>query len=148
MFIATGQRGDRHRHPMNGRTTIMTTRFASLARIATLSLALAAPFAGSAFADDEYGTGHAAVIAQAAISQHAAPLSAGQVASLNDAFKVGQNDAFGGARSSQLAPVAQGSQSRLASMSRMVGNADLVGSGGAQDALAVEIHHPGSGTQF
>ncbi|HKW54218.1 MAG TPA: hypothetical protein VJO12_11040, partial [Stellaceae bacterium] len=91
----------------------MTTRLSSLARIATLSLALAAPFAGSALADDEYGTGHAAVIAQAASSQHAAPLSAAQVATLNDAFKVGQNDAFGGATSSQLAPVAQGSLSRL-----------------------------------
>jgi hypothetical protein len=126
----------------------MTTRLSSLARIATLSLALAAPFAGAAFADDEYGTGHAAVIAQAASSQHAAPLSADQVATLNDAFKVGQNDAFGGARSSQLAPVALGSPSRLASMGRSIGSTDLVGSGGAQDKLAVEIYHPGSGTDF
>jgi|SRR6185437_775790 hypothetical protein len=126
----------------------MTIRFASLARIATLSLALAAPFAGSAFADDEYGTGHAAVIAQAASSQHAAPLSADQVAKLNNDFKVGQNDAFGGARSSQLAPVTLGSPSRLASMGHSVGSTDLVGSGGAQDALAVSIYHPGSGTDF
>jgi hypothetical protein len=127
---------------------IMTTRLSSLARIATLSLALAAPFAGSALADDEYGTGHEAVIAQAAASQPSAPLSAAQVAVLNDAFKVGQNDAFGGARSSQLAPVALGSPSRLASMSHSIGQTDLVGSGGAQDALAVEIYHPGSGTDF
>jgi hypothetical protein len=128
-------------------TRIMTT-LSSLARIATLSLVLAAPFAGSALADDEYGTGHAAVIGQAAASQPSAPLNAAQVAALNDAFKVGQNDAFGGARSSQLAPVSLGSWSRLASMSRSIGQTDLVGSGGAQDALAVEIYHPGSGTDF
>ena len=77
------------------------SRLASLARVATLALALA-PLAGVAYADDEYNTGHAAVIAQAALSQPAAPLSANQVATLNDAFKVGQNDAFGGATSSQL----------------------------------------------
>ena len=126
----------------------MTTRFASLARIATLSLALAAPFAGSALADDEYGSGHSAVIAQAASSQHVAPLSTAQVAALNDAFKVGQNDAFGGARSSQLAPVTLGSPSRLASMGHSIGSSDLVGNGGAQDKLAVDIYHPGSGTDF
>ena len=126
----------------------MTTRLSSLARIATLSLALAAPFAGSALADDEYGTGHAQVIQQAASSQHVAPLSADQIAKLNDVFKVGQNDAFGGATSSQLAPVALGSPSRLASMGRGIGSTDLVGSGGAQDKLANEIYHPGSGTDF
>jgi len=128
---------------------LATSRFTSLARVATLSLALAAPFAGAAYADDEYGTGHAAVIAQAAASQPAAPLSADQVATLSNAFKVGQNDAFGGARSSQLAPVPQASPSRLASMSHTIsGKVDLVGAGGAQDALAVEIYHPGSGTDF
>lgn len=127
---------------------MLTSRFASLARIATLALALA-PVAGVAYADDEYGTGHAAVIAQAASSQPAAPLTAAQVAQLNDVFKVGQNDAFGGARSSQLAPVPQATPSRLASMSRTIdGRVDVVGAGGAQDALAVEIYHPGSGTDF
>jgi hypothetical protein len=127
---------------------MLTSRFASLARVATLALALA-PIAGAAYADDEYGTGHSAVIAQAASSQPSAPLSAAQVATLNDAFKVGQDDAFGGARSSQLAPVPQGSASRLASMSRTIGGKpDLVGAGGAQDALAVEIYHPGSGTDW
>ena len=124
------------------------TNLSSLTRIATLSLVLAAPFAGSALADDEYGTGHAAVIAEAAASQSAAPLGAAQVAALNDAFKVGQNDAFGGARSAQLAPATLGSPSRIASTSQSIGQTDLVGSGGAQDALAVEIHHPGSGTDF
>jgi hypothetical protein len=128
---------------------MFTTRFSSLARIATLSLALTAPFAGAALADDEYGTGHDAVIMQAAASQPVAPLSASQVAQLNDAFKVGQNDAFGAATSSQLAPVVQGSDARVASMSRTIGGqADLVGAGGAQDKLAAEIYHPGSGTDW
>src|SRR6266851_3431376 len=74
-----------------------TSRLASLGWVATLALALT-PLAGAAYADDEYGTGHAAVIAQAASSQPTAPLSADQVAKLNDVFKVGQNDAFGDAR--------------------------------------------------
>jgi hypothetical protein len=132
---------------MEGRISIMfaTLRFASLGWVATLALALAPV----AHADDEYGTGHNAVIAQAASSQSAPSLSARQVEQLNDAFKVGQNDAFGGARSSQLAPVPQGSDSRLASTSRTIsGKADVVGAGGAQDALANEIYQPGSGTQF
>jgi hypothetical protein len=125
------------------------TRFSSLARIATLSLALAAPFATVAYADDEYGTGHGAVIAQAAASQPSAPLSTAQVAKLSDEFKVGQNDAFGAARSSQLAPVVLSTPSRLASMSRTVdGSVDLVGNHGAQDALATQIYQPGSGTDF
>jgi hypothetical protein len=131
---------------MDGRNSIMS-RLASLARVATLALALA-PLAGVAHADDEYNTGHAAVIAQATLSQHTAPLSASQTASLNNAFKVGQNDAFGGATGSQLAPVALGSPSRVASLSRTIGQTDLVGAGGAQDALAVQIYHPGSGTDF
>jgi hypothetical protein len=126
---------------------MFATRFSSLARIATLSLALTAPVAGVAFADDEYGTGHDAVIAQAAMSQPVAPLSASQVAQLNDVFKVGQNDAFGAARSSVLAPT-PASDARIASMSRSIGEIDLVGAGGAQDKLAVEIYHPGSGTDW
>jgi hypothetical protein len=124
------------------------TTLSSLARIATLSLALTAPFAGAALADDEYGSAHNLVIAQAAASQPAQQLSARQAEQLYDAFKVGQNDAFGGARSSQLAPVSLGSPSRVASMGRSIGSTDLVGNGGAQDKLAVEIYHPGSGTDF
>lgn len=126
----------------------MTTRLSSLARIATLSLALAAPFAGSALADDEYGSDHAAVIAQAASSQPSAPLSTAQVAALDNAFKVGQNDAFGGARSSQLAPVSQDYNSRLASTSATIGSRDLVGAGGVQDQIANQTFHPGSGTDW
>lgn len=124
------------------------SRLSSLARVATLALALA-PIAGVAYADDEYDTGHAAVIAQAASSPHAAPLSSSQVAKLDGVFKVGQNDAFGGATSSQLSPVPQSTPSRLASMSRTIsGKVDVVGAGGAQDALAVEIYHPGTGTDW
>jgi hypothetical protein len=128
---------------------LTTSRFTMLARVATLSMALAVPLATVAYADDEYGTGHAAVIAQAAASQRAPALSAVETVTLNDVFKVGQNDAFGAARSSQLAPVAQGSPSRLASMSRTIsGKVDVVGAGGAQDELATAIYHPGSGTDW
>jgi hypothetical protein len=124
------------------------TRFNTLARAATLSLALVFPVAISAYADDEYGTGHEAVIQQAAASQHSAPLSVAQRDALNDAFKVGQNDAFGGSRSSQLAPVSQSYNSRLASTSATAGNRDLVGAGGVQDQIANQIYQPGTGTDW
>jgi hypothetical protein len=123
-------------------------RLTSLARIATLSMALAIPVASIAYADDEYGTRHETVIQQAAVSQPSASLTAAQTKALNDAFKVGQNDAFGGARSSQLAPSSESYSSRLASTSATSGNRDLVGAGGAQDKLANEIFHPGSGTDW
>ena len=122
--------------------------FTTLARAATLSMALAIPVATVAYADDEYGTGHATVIQQAAASTPSAPLTAAQRDQLNDAFKVGQNDAFGAARSSQLAPSAESYNSRLASTTGTAGNRDLVGAGGAQDKLANEIFHPGSGTDW
>jgi hypothetical protein len=122
--------------------------FTTLARAVTLTMALAIPVASIAYADDEYGTGHETVIQQAAASPHSAPLSVAQTKALDDAFKVGQNDAFGGSRSSQLAPTAESYNSRLASTNNVVGNRDLVGSGGAQDKLANEIYHPGTGTDW
>ena len=119
-------------------------RFSALLRTAALSAALLVP-AVSAFADDEYGTGHESVIRQAAVSSPSAPLSVAQVQALNGAFKVGQNDAFGGSRSSQLAPSAESYTGKIASTA-LAGKRDVVGAGGAQDALATEIFHPGSGT--
>ncbi|HKW53257.1 MAG TPA: hypothetical protein VJO12_06170 [Stellaceae bacterium] len=126
----------------------MSYRFSTPARAATLSMALAFPIATMTYANDEYGTGHEAVIQQAAASTPSAPLSVAQTNALNDAFKVGQNDAFGAARSSQLAPVNQNYNSRLASMSATAGNRDLVGAGGAQDQIANQIYHPGTGTDW
>ena len=124
------------------------TRFTTLARAATLSMALAFPLATMAYANDEYGTGHEAVIQQAAASTPSAALTIAQTNALNDAFKVGQNDAFGAARSSQLAPVSQSYNSRLASTSATVGSRDLVGAGGVQDQVANQTFDPGSGTDW
>src|SRR5712672_372594 len=76
-----------------------TLRITSLARATALSLALIIPVAASAYADDEYGTQHETVISQAASSMPSAPLSVAQSNALSDAFKVGQNDAFGASRS-------------------------------------------------
>jgi hypothetical protein len=126
-----------------------TLRITSLARAAALSLALVAPMAVTAYADDEYGTQHEAVIRQAASSSPSAPLSVAQVKALNETFKVGQNDAFGASRSSQLAPVSQNYMGRLAtSGSAASGKLDVVGAGGEQDRLANQIYHPGSGTDW
>jgi hypothetical protein len=102
----------------------------------------------TAYADDEYGTQHETVISQAASSNPSAPLSVAQVDVLNGAFKVGRNDAFGGSRSSQLAPVAQSYTGRVASNAGASGKLDVVGAGGAQDTLAKAIYQPGSGTDW
>ncbi len=122
-------------------------RMSTLLRTAALSGALLVP-AVSAFADDEYGTGHEIVIRQAAASSPAAPLSAAQSQSLSEQFRLGQNDAFGASTARRsFQPAAQGS--RVASTAPMVaGKPDLVGQGGRQDQLAREIYHPGSGTDW
>lgn len=122
-------------------------RISTLLRAAALTAALLVP-AASAFADDEYGTGHETVIHQAAVSAPGAALSVTQTQALGDAFKVGQNDVFGASRSSQLAPSAESYAGRVASTVAGSGKRDLVGAGGAQDALASEIFHPGSGTDW
>lgn len=86
---------------------------ARAARSTALAVLLAATgFAGAAYADDEYGTGHETVIRQAAASP--APLRIG-IAS--------------------TAPVASA-------------RSDVVGGGGHQDAVARQIYHPGSGTDW
>ena len=123
-----------------------TLRIRSL-RATALSLALIVPVAATAYAADEYGTQHETVISQAASSIPSAPLSVAQSSALSDAFKVGQNDAFGASRSSQLAPAAQSYMGRVASNAAVAnGKRDLVGADGAQDELANAVHHPGSGT--
>ncbi len=121
-------------------------RISALLRTAALSAVLLVP-AVSAFADDEYGTGHESVIRQAAASTPSAPLAVAQVQTLNETFKVGQNDAFGGSRSSQLAPSVESYTGKIASTG-LAGKRDVVGAGGAQDELATEIFHPGSGTDW
>ncbi|HEX7967703.1 MAG TPA: hypothetical protein VF502_05750 [Stellaceae bacterium] len=124
-----------------------TLRITNLARVAALSMAFALPLAGVAYADDEYGTGHETVIRQAAASHPSASLSVAQTRALDEAFKVGQNDAFGASRSSQLAPSVESYTGKVASIA-LAGKRDVVGAGGAQDALANQIFHPGSGTDW
>ncbi len=124
-----------------------TLRLTNLARVAVVSMAFALPFASVAYADEEYGTGHDSVIRQAAVSTPSAPLSVTQSQTLNEVFKVGQNDAFGGSRSSQLAPSAESYVGKIASTG-LAGKRDVVGAGGAQDELATEIFHPGSGPEW
>jgi hypothetical protein len=109
-------------------------RLTVLARAAALSLALAG-FAGAAYADDEYGTGHEVLVQQAARS---AP-------SFGRAFAL----ATGRATDSQT--VARNGSSVPAVRSDASDPAvkqDLLGTGGQQDSFAREIYHPGSGTDW
>ncbi len=114
------------------------SRLPSLARVATLSLALAVPamgLAGAAYADDEYGTGHERLVQQAARS---APSFAG-------AFAL----ATGQAQHQAIAKNSGTSQPSIVSDAvTPTIKQDLLGTGGQQDNLAREIYHPGSGTDW
>ena len=121
-------------------------------KLSSIALALTLSASGLisvAYASDEYGTGHETVIGRAASSTPAARLTLAQRDALNEEFKVGQNDAFGAARSSQLSPISGNRGARLASTVPMVsGSTDLVGARGQQDELARAIYTPGSGTSW
>jgi hypothetical protein len=115
-------------------------RLASLTRAATLALALAVPavagFAGAAHADDEYGTGHEALVQQAARS----------------APSVGTAFALATGRASRTEAVAGNAGSSVPAVrsdaSAPTVKQDLLGTGGQQDNLARETFHPGSGTDW
>ena len=114
-----------------------TLRIATLARAATLSLALALPavagLAGAARADDEYGTGHERLVTQAAQSAPSFGTAIG--------LAIGQPQAQAVARNAW-----QNVQVR-SDVSPSV-KQDLLGTGGPQDNLAREAFHPGSGTDW
>ena len=139
-----------------------------LTRAAAVALILTAPvLATAAHADDEYGTGHETVIRNAAIG---GILGATAQNTPDLRFVPGHNDSFGASQRDALvrlsatsgssnAPVAvaqakdsmgyyaaNGSFRLTAPLAG--GRADLVGTGGHQDALAREIYRPGSGTDF
>lgn len=113
------------------------SRLPSLARVATLSLALAVPamgLAGSAYADDEYGTNRSPTILQSAQSALAnpadTPLARATAAAKAASQAYAQN------------------RSHVATDATVGGALDLNGQGGAQDQLGREIYHPGTGTDW
>jgi hypothetical protein len=110
---------------------------ATLARAATLSLALALPavagFAGAAHADDEYGIGHERLVTQSAQSAPSFGAAIG--------LATGQPQAQAIARNSQNVPV-------RSDVSAPSIKQDLLGTGGEQDNLVRETFHPGSGTDW
>ena len=110
---------------------------ATLARAATLSLAIALPalagFAGAAHADDEYGTGHERLVTQSAQS---AP-----------SFGTAIGLATGRPHAQALARNAWPNVQVRSDVSPSV-KLDLLGTGGQQDELARETFHPGSGTDW
>ena len=115
-------------------------RLYTLARAATLSLALAVPavagFAGIAHADDEYGTSHETLVQKSARS---AP-------SFGDAIAVATGHAT---RSSVVARNAGVSAPPVSSdASAPAVRQDLLGTGGQQDDIARQTFHPGTGTDW
>jgi hypothetical protein len=116
----------------------------SLNRTLAIALVLSAAGVGAVYADDEYGTGHESLIRQSAASMPGVPLGAAQANMAAEQF--GHRDIYyipatpSWARSSQ--------RPQYATSASLPPARDLVGDGGAQDALARAIHHPGSGTDW
>jgi len=132
----------------------------NLTRTAAFALMLAPALVAVAHADDEYGTGHEAIVGHAAAST-VAPMSALAQPIAAERFAAGQSDNFG---APQREPLIRQSATRRSSAALVdvaqaklpggyaadAGNrlADLIGDGGAQDELARAIYRPGSGTDF
>ncbi|HJT05719.1 MAG TPA: hypothetical protein VJ747_02270 [Stellaceae bacterium] len=114
------------------------SRLPSLARVATLSLALAVPamgLAGTAQADDEYGSNRSPVILESAQSALAANPADTALARATAAAQAAS------------AAYAQ-NRSHVATDATINGALDLNGQGGAQDQLGRQIYTPGSGTDW
>ena len=113
------------------------SRLPSLARAATLSLALAVPamgLAGAAHADDEYGTNRSPTILQSAQSAFANPAET-PLARATAAAKAASS-------------VYAANRSTVATDATVGGKLDLNGQGGKQDQLGQQIYHLGSGTDW
>lgn len=95
--------------------------------------------------NNAFGAGQDADSLRAAAQPAAtAPLTAEQQKTLDGDFHVGQNNAFGATHSTD-AIMAQRDYGRLAATVPMVGGKrDLVGDGGAQDAMAKEMYPLGT----
>lgn len=132
---------------------VNTQSIAKLVRVATLSAALVVPVAAGAYAqagaNDAFGSQQQAQILNAARTPSQTALNAGQQDALNNAFKVGQNTAFGSALAPQPGTVGTNYASVGTFQVATVGtlqspSADLVGKGGHADDVARLIYQPGS----
>jgi hypothetical protein len=132
----------------------------NLARVATLALILAPALVAVAHADDEYGTGHEAVIRHAA-GRAMPPIAAAAQPIAVERFASGQNHNVGAPQRDALIrqSATRGSIAVLVDVAQAKTSAeyaadggyrqrDLIGDGGRQDDLARAIYRPGSGADF
>jgi len=134
---------------------------ANLTRVAALALMLAPALVAVAHADDEYGTGHEAVVRHASGSAML-PMAAVPQPIAAERFAAGQNDNFGAPQRDALIrqSATRGSSAVLVDVAQAKTSngdyaadggyrlSDLVGGDGRQDELARAIYRPGSGTDF
>ncbi len=115
----------------------------TLTRALPIMLAIGG-FGSGAYADDEYGTGHASLVQQSAASSSGAPLTVAQAKSAAQQFSY--RDIY------DIPPTPSWASSpgrpQYATSAGMPPARDLVGDGGDQDNIARAIHHPGSGTDW
>jgi hypothetical protein len=143
----------RHRMVCSAKGTVNASRSLPLT-VALLGLALAgcasAPTDPAADAmyhvgqNDAFGAAQDDASLRAAAQPAAAPLTAEQQSTLDKEYAVGENDAFGAAHTAD-AIAAQRDYGRVVSTVPMVaGKRDILGDGGAQDALAKETYPLGT----
>lgn len=130
-------------------------------RAAALAMMIAPALVAVAHADDEYGTGHEAIVRQAA-ARMMLPVTAMAQPGASERFAAGQSDNFGAPQREPLIrqSATRGSSAVLVDVAQAKAPGggyaadgghrltDLVGDGGAQDEMARAIYRPGSGTDF
>jgi len=139
--------------------TVMTG--SNWTRVAAMALMLVPALGTIAYADDEYGTGHEAVVRGAAASAMR-PMAAAPSPPAIEQFAAGDSDNFGAPRRERLilqsAAYGPGRPGMGVAQAKTMegaytvdggyGQPDLVGAGGPQDELARAIYRPGTGTDF
>jgi hypothetical protein len=114
-------------------TTLPT--IARIGRAATLALMLAAPALSNAYAFDAFGGDESVVLKSAQSARYADP-AATPLARATVQMKM------------LASPLAANAAGVASGAPLMGGFRDLLGQGGPQDALARDIYHPGSGTDW
>ncbi|MGO8917008.1 MAG: hypothetical protein ACLQJR_13980 [Stellaceae bacterium] len=98
--------------------------------------------------NDAFGAAQDDATLRAAAQPPAAPLTAEQKSTLDKDFNVGQNDAFGAAHSDDAIVAQQNYAAHVAATVPMVnGKRDLLGDGGAQDAMAKQMFPLGTSAE-
>jgi hypothetical protein len=94
--------------------------------------------------NDAFGATQDDASLHAAAQPPAAPLTAEQQGTLDKQYAVGRNDAFGATRTTQAITAQRDYGRVVATVPMVAGKRDILGDGGAQDALAKQMYPLGT----